>query len=221
MRIKICGITQSEQGEAIARLGATALGLICAPQSPRYVTPAQIAEITQAIPQEIERIGVFVDAPLATIAETITVGRLTGVQLHGQESPAFCQALRVHCPQVTVWKAFRVRSPATLATISPYYSVVDALLLDAYHPHLEGGTGHTLNWRELKTFTPPLPWFLAGGLNPDNIATALELITPNGVDVSSGVERSPGDKNLIAVEQLIRTIQNRSSVLSHPADYDF
>ena len=208
MRIKICGITQPQQGEAIARLGATALGLICAPQSPRYVTPAQIAEITQGIPQGIERIGVFVDAPLVTIAATITMGQLTGVQLHGQESPAFCQTLREHCPQVSLWKAFRVRSPATLATIPPYYPVVDAVLLDAYHPHLGGGTGHTLNWADLQAFAPPLPWFLAGGLNPDNIATALEIITPDGVDVSSGVERSPGDKNLAAVEQLIRIIQN-------------
>ncbi len=209
MRIKICGITQPEQGEAIARLGATALGLICAPQSPRYVTPAQIAAITQGIPQGIERIGVFVDASLATIAETVTVGQLTGVQLHGQESPEFCQTLREQCPQTTLWKAFRVRSPATLALIPPYYPVVDALLLDAYDPHLEGGTGHTLNWQDLQTFAPPLPWFLAGGLNPDNIATALGMIRPDGVDVSSGVERSPGDKNLAAVEQLISTIQNR------------
>ncbi|TVQ52308.1 MAG: phosphoribosylanthranilate isomerase [Spirulina sp. DLM2.Bin59] len=207
MEIKICGITQPQQGAAIARLGATALGLICAPQSPRYVTPAHIATITQGIPQGIERIGVFVDASLATIAETVTVGQLTGVQLHGQESPAFCQTLREQCPQVMLWKAFRVRSPATLATMPPYYAVVDALLLDAYHPHLEGGTGHTLNWQDLQTFTPPLPWFLAGGLNPDNIATALTMINPAGVDVSSGVERSPGDKDLDQVKALINQIR--------------
>jgi phosphoribosylanthranilate isomerase len=208
IRIKICGITQPEQGAAIAHLGADALGFICVAASPRYVTPAQIQAIAQAIPPEIERVGVFVNAPLAEICDGVTVGQLTGVQLHGEESPEFCRQLRQACPTVTIWKAVRVRSPETLTTLSDYLPLVDALLLDAYHPHLYGGTGHTLDWGSLQTFAPPCPWLLAGGLTPENVATAIAQLHPDGVDVSSGVERSPGDKDLDRVQQLIQAVRH-------------
>ncbi|WP_072622999.1 phosphoribosylanthranilate isomerase [Spirulina major] len=210
MRIKICGIMQPEQGEAIAHLGADALGFICVAASPRYVTPAQIQAIAQTIPPDIERIGVFVNAALGEIGHGVTVGKLTGVQLHGDESPEFCRQLRQVYPSVTIWKAVRVRSPETLTTLSAYLPRVDALLLDAYHPHLYGGTGHTLDWGSLQTFAPPCPWWLAGGLTPENVTTAIAQLRPDGVDVSSGVERSPGDKDLDRVRQLIQAVRHGS-----------
>lgn len=210
IRIKICGITQPEQGEAIAQLGADALGFICVPASPRYVTPAQIQAIIQTIPPTIERVGVFVNAALGEISHGVTVGKLTGVQLHGDESPEFCRQLRQACPSVTIWKAVRVRSPETLTTLSDHIPFVDALLLDAYHPHLYGGTGHTLDWGSLQTFAPPCPWLLAGGLTPENVTTAIAQLRPDGVDVSSGVERSPGDKDLDRVRQLIQAVRHGS-----------
>ena len=179
MCIKICGITQPIQGQAIAQLGVSALGFICVPQSPRYISPTQIRVIVDGLsmsklPQPIERIGVFVDAPLAEIRQTVELGNLSGVQLHGSESIEFCQQIREALPHITLIKAFRVRNAATLEQALIYQNVVDALLLDAYHanathPGLYGGTGQTLDWNALKQFSPACTWLLAGGLISDNV----------------------------------------------------
>ena len=203
MRIKICGITKPEQGKAIATLGATTLGFICVKRSPRYVTPQQIAMITDYLPAKVERIGVFANASQQEILSTVTESNLTGIQLHGDESPQFCQNLRKLLPnQIELIKALRIKNLDSLTNAQIYYDLVDTILLDAYHPQLLGGTGKTLNWQDLTNFQPPLPWLLAGGLTPDNILEALERVHPQGIDLSSGVERSPGDKDLDKVKQL-------------------
>ncbi len=207
LRIKICGITQPEQGRAIAELGADALGFICVPASPRYVDPDQIQQIQSVVPPEVARIGVFMDADLDQIAQIVAVGQLTAVQLHGSESAADCQLIRDRLPQIEIIKAFRIRRDWELEMAAEYSPVVDWLLLDAYHPDLGGGTGKTLDWATLQSFRPTKPWFLAGGLRPDNVGTALGLIHPDGIDLSSGVEIAPGDKNLDAVADLIRTVR--------------
>jgi len=202
MRVKICGITNPEQGKAIASLGATALGFICVTKSPRYVSLAQIREIVKVIPQKIDKIGVFANATQEQIAEVVAATGLTGVQLHGDESPQFCGSLRQILGNIEIIKAFRVSTPESLSMTLTYTNYVDTLLLDAYHPHLLGGTGKTLNWEILTEFRPHLPWFLAGGLTPENIKSALTLLQPHGIDLSSGVERSPGDKDLDRVALL-------------------
>lgn len=207
MRVKICGITQAEQGKAIASLGATALGFICVPSSPRYVTIAQIQTIISQIPPNIDKIGVFADASLAEIRESAIACGFTGVQLHGNESPEFCHQLHQTLPQVEIIKALRVRSPEQLQTATNYTQYVDTLLLDAYHPQQLGGTGQTLDWHKLQQFSPSRPWFLAGGLTPENITQALSQIQPDGIDLSSGVENKPGDKNLDLVTLLFQKLQ--------------
>ncbi|HLP89733.1 MAG TPA: phosphoribosylanthranilate isomerase [Nostocaceae cyanobacterium] len=207
MRVKICGITQAEQGKAIASLGATALGFICVPSSPRYVTIAQIQTIISQIPLNIDKIGVFADASLAEIRESAIACGFTGVQLHGNESPEFCHQLHQTLPQVEIIKALRVRSPEQLQTATNYTQYVDTLLLDAYHPQQLGGTGQTLDWHKLQQFSPGCPWFLAGGLTPENITQALSQIQPDGIDLSSGVENKPGDKNLDLVTLLFQKLQ--------------
>jgi phosphoribosylanthranilate isomerase len=223
LRVKICGITKPEQGQAIAQLGATALGFICVPKTPRYVTPEQIAAIVAELPifgetgqREIgqpicDRIGVFVDEDLAVICQTVAVGNLTGVQLHGSETPEFCDRLRAALPSIEILKALRIRSTEALALAQHYQTHVDTLLLDAYHPSLAGGTGNTLDWRSLQTFQPQCPWLLAGGLTPDNILTALSQLHPSGIDLSSGVEQSPGNKNLEQVARLFAQLRNAGS----------
>jgi len=205
LRVKICGIRQPEQGTAIAGLGATALGFICAPESARYVSPQQMrAVVDQLIADHrtCDRIGVFVNPTLAVIQATVAIAGLTGVQLHGSEPPEFCAQVRQALPQVELIKALRVKSPETLIQANDYVSQVHTLLLDAYHPAIAGGTGQTLDWQGLNTFTPGCPWFLAGGLTPDNILSALEQVHPSGIDLSSGVEHCPGDKDLTAVARL-------------------
>ncbi len=206
LRVKICGITRPEQGHAIASLGANALGFICVPQSPRYVDATQIQQIQQTVPAHVARVGVFMDADIDTIVRVVEVGGLTGVQLHGDELVKDCQALRDRLPQIEIIKAFRVRRIEALALAAEYAPAVDWLLLDAYHPGIGGGTGKTLDWESLHSFRPARPWFLAGGLHPDNITAALSWIQPDGIDLSSRVEIAPGNKDLTAIAQLFRTL---------------
>ncbi|MBW4464496.1 MAG: phosphoribosylanthranilate isomerase [Pegethrix bostrychoides GSE-TBD4-15B] len=205
MRLKICGITQPEQALAIAQLGASALGFICVRQSPRYVTPAQIAQSAAALSQLPQaqqplRVGVFVDASLSEIQQVVAQAQLNGVQLHGSELPQFCQQLRAALPEIQVIKAFRVRDAESLIQIRAYETGVDALLLDAFHPAQHpgeyGGTGQQIDWRLLQQFSPRCAWFLAGGITPESLPLALRCTTPDGIDVSSGVETAPGIKNL-------------------------
>lgn len=208
MRVKICGITQAEQAVAIAEMGASALGFICVPSSPRYVSPQQIRAIVAQLPQPpLDRIGVFADAPLEEICQTVAIADLSGVQLHGQESPQFCLRLRAALPGIELIKALRIRDPAALEPVGSYAEGVDTLLLDAYHPQALGGTGQTWDWSRLEPDQLPCPWFLAGGLTPENILAALQQVQPNGIDLSSGVERSPGDKDLGRVRQLFQQLQ--------------
>lgn len=204
MRIKICGITKAKQGIAIANWGATALGFICVRNSPRYIQPSKIKAIAEQLPPEVDRIGVFANASQQEIKEVLIEAGLSGVQLHGDESPQFCQQLRDFLgDEIELLKALRIKTPAVLLTMDRYQSCVDTLLLDAYHPQALGGTGKTLDWESLKQFNPNLPWLLAGGLTPNNVTQALSLVKPDGIDLSSGVERSPGDKDLVKVAQLL------------------
>ncbi len=206
MRIKICGITQPEQGRAIAQCGATTLGFICVPASPRYVSLEQIQAIVAVLPASVQTIGVFVNATLEAIQQTVEKTHLTGVQLHGQETPDFCDRLRQLLPHTELIKAFRVRDADTLTQTQAYIHHVDTLLLDAYHPQQMGGTGQTLDWKNLQQFKPACPWFLAGGLTPDNITEALQQLNPDGIDLSSGVEQSPGNKDLTKVNLLFQKL---------------
>lgn len=207
MRVKICGITKSDQGNAIANMGATALGFICVEASPRYVSPAQLQILTRDLPSHIQKIGVFANAEIEEIQSIVKETALTGVQLHGSESPEYCQKLREILPQVEIIKAFKIRDAASLNSIEAYSESADTFLLDAYHPQLLGGTGKTLDWQSLHTFQPSRPWLLAGGLTPENIKTALNQLQPHGIDLSSGVERSPGDKDLKKVARLFEQLQ--------------
>ncbi|BAY94176.1 MULTISPECIES: phosphoribosylanthranilate isomerase [unclassified Tolypothrix] len=211
MRIKICGITQPQQSVAIASLGATALGFICVPTSPRYVNVQQIKAAVAPLPHHIDKIGVFANSSIPEITQTVVESGLTSVQLHGNESPEFCQQLRQALPGVEIIKALRIRSHEHLQQVTEYTNYIDTLLLDAYHPQHLGGTGQTLDWTMLQQFSPGCPWFLAGGLTPDNILDALSLVKPNGIDLSSGVERKPGDKDLDLVAKLFLTLNSYGS----------
>ncbi len=213
MRVKICGITNIAQGQEIVALGADSIGFICVEQSPRYIAPSQIRAIADNLPTQTDKVGVFANHSLAEITTIISNAHLTAVQLHGQESPEFCQQLRqAVAPEVELIKAFRIKSASSLESTSAYVDCVHTLLLDAYHPKMLGGTGETINWQDLALFKPDLPWLLAGGLTPDNIAEALTYVKPDGIDLSSGVERSPGDKDLSKVAQLFRIINKGASL---------
>jgi phosphoribosylanthranilate isomerase len=209
MRIKICGITTVEQGSSIANMGATDLGFICVPSSPRYLKLAQLEQLVAELGSLANTVGVFADFSVATISHVVGLTELNTVQLHGNESVEFCQELREALPDTEIIKAWRVRNNRDLESIQAYSQVVDILLLDAYHPDALGGTGQTLDWEQLSAFKPPIPWLLAGGLTPDNICTALSQLHPDGIDLSSGVEVSPGNKNLDLVDRLFANLRSR------------
>ncbi len=206
MRLKICGLTKPDQCLALARLGVHALGFICVPASKRFVTVEHLRQLTAGLPPFVARIGVFADTPLAEIVATVQRANLSGIQLHGNESPALCAALRVALPAHELIKAIRLRDPQQLTDLADYWPYVTAVLLDAYQPNLLGGTGQVLDWTALQNFCPPKPWILAGGLTPENIDMALGMLAPDALDLSSGVERAAGDKDLARVALLWQKI---------------
>jgi phosphoribosylanthranilate isomerase len=212
MQVKICGLKSPQQSQAIAALGFRIFGFICVEASPRYVTPAQIQQVLNALVtlEDITAIGVFANVNLSQLATVLNKTSLTGIQLHGDETPEFCQQVKQHFPKHQVIKALRLRQVEDLKLAEPYFDRVDGLLLDAYHPQQLGGTGQTLPWQHLQAFYPPIPWWLAGGLTPANLPQALTTLQPDGIDLSSGLELAPADKDIAKVQQLRHQLEKLS-----------
>ncbi|RNC67760.1 MAG: phosphoribosylanthranilate isomerase [Desulfuromonadales bacterium] len=197
VRVKICGITNIEDALTAIAAGADALGFVFHDESPRHVPPDEVAGIIAALPPFIQTVGLFVNRPLEFVNETAARCRLDLVQLHGDEPPEFCDAV-----ERRVIKAFRVQDITILDPIRHYR--VAAHLLDAYSPTAYGGTGLTFNWDIAKVAKEFGPVILAGGLTPDNVRDAVETVQPYAVDVSGGVEISPGRKDATKVREFIR-----------------
>lgn len=199
--IKICGITNSTDAEAAVTYGANALGFVFAP-SKRKVEPALARRIIQALPPEVEKIGVFANQEVGLVREIASYCGLTGVQLHGEESPEYCSSLRDY----EVIKAIRVNTLLAEEALKAYLlnKSIQKILLDTYVPEQLGGTGKTFAWE----LVPHHEWcekpvIIAGGLNAGNVAQAIELGQPFGLDVSSGVEKEPGQKDLLKLKVFI------------------
>lgn len=195
--VKICGITSVEDAQAAVAAGADALGLVFYPPSPRYVTPEHARHIIRTLPPFVTTVGLFVDVPAAMVHDIASRCGLDRVQLHGRETPEFC---RLIVPPVI--KAFRIQSASSLAHLPSYQ--VSAFLLDAYvEGALPGGTGASFAWELAAQAKPYGPVILAGGLTPENVAAAIVQIRPYGVDVSTGVEQSPGVKDHAKMRRFI------------------
>ncbi len=199
MRIKICGITSLEDALHAADAGADALGFVFHPRSPRFISPETAGIIIARLPPFVTAVGLFVDASQETIEKTVGVAGLQCLQLHGDETPEFCTRFRM-----PVIKAFRVRGQETLERLAAY-SKVTGWLLDAFVEGQPGGTGARFDWRianEAGRLGRPV--ILAGGLTPDNVTEAISAAHPFAVDVSSGVESSPGVKSAVKVTAFLR-----------------
>ncbi|MEA5115433.1 MAG: phosphoribosylanthranilate isomerase [Geobacteraceae bacterium] len=197
VKVKICGITNEDDALQAVDAGADALGFVFYNLSPRCITFEAAERIIRRLPPFVAAVGVFVNNPATFIASAVERSGIGIVQLHGDESPAFCSGLRHK-----VVKAFRVRDITSLDAIRNY--PVSGYLLDAYVPGAYGGTGLTFNWETARLAKQYGPIILAGGLNPTNVLKAVETVEPYGIDVSSGVEASPGKKDHARVTELIR-----------------
>ncbi len=200
-KIKICGITNLEDAMQAVEAGADALGFVFYARSPRYVTPAQVQKIVSELPPFVTKVGLFVNEPAQRIARSMAEARLDVVQLHGDERPVDCLL-----EPLPVIKALRVKDAASLAGAGQYQ--VSALLLDAWCDEHYGGTGKSFDWNLAKQLTGRRPLILAGGLKPENVSDAVRLVKPYAVDVSSGVEATPGKKDHSKVAEFICRVRN-------------
>jgi len=208
--LKICGLRQPDQAAAIAGMGVAAIGVIAVESSPRFVPPERRAELFLAAKTARPAcLGVLVVAdPQPADLDWLGSGRGHDIlQLHGQESAERCRELRQSLG-VKVWKALRLRDRSDLNRASDYAHHVDGLLLDAWAADQLGGTGQRLPLTWLQGFKSEVPWWLAGGIASDALPEILARVRPDGLDVSSAVEKSPGDKDLEGVAKLVRAVDH-------------
>ena len=198
VKVKICGLTNLADAQVAVEAGTDLLGFVFYEKSPRHVAIPAAGAIARQLPPFVTRVGVFVNAPEELVVQAISMCGLNVLQFHGDETPEYCTQFGVMS-----LKAFRVRDAESLAAL-PAYATMDGYLLDAYSPSGLGGTGEQFNWElaiSAKQFGKPI--FLAGGLTPENVADAVRRVEPFGVDVSSGVETSPGKKDAAKVRAFI------------------
>ncbi len=201
-RIKICGITRLEDAKASVHAGCDALGFVFYKESPRYIALDAFKVIVKELPPFVTKAGLFVNDDPAEIEEAIQSGLVNVLQFHGDETPDFCR--QFNFPYI---KAVAVSSSVDLIQYAKDFHDAEALLLDAYHEHLKGGTGQTFDWNLIpQSLSKPI--VLAGGLTVDNVKEAIKKVKPYAVDVSGGVEESKGIKNSLKIQAFIKETQD-------------
>lgn len=198
VRVKICGITSPEQALMAQDAGADLLGLVIYPKSSRYVDMQRAVQIRQVIGPKTQCVVLLVNADEALVHEVIEQVKPDLLQFHGDESPVFCQ--QFNYPYI---RAIRMREGLDIDAEVSVYHAEGGFLFDAWSEDQYGGTGHQFDWSRLPTSTD-YPLILAGGLNPDNVAEAVRMVRPDMVDVSGGVESSPGIKDRAKVAAFVR-----------------
>ena len=199
IKVKICGTTSLKDALLAVENGADAIGFIFYKESPRNISQKDVKEIVAQLPPFVESIGVFVNETSDKINRIAEQCRLTAVQLHGEESPAFCRRIKRR-----VVKAVRVKDAESLKGMSDFD--VSGFLLDAYNEESRGGTGRVFDWNLALRAKKQGPVIIAGGLNPYNVYTAIHRVKPYGVDVCSGVEKSPGVKDPEKISEFIKAV---------------
>ena len=205
VRIKICGITTLEDALAAVQYGTNALGFILVKKSPRYVSPEKVRAIVSSLPPFIQTVGVFVNESPQEVRHLIEYCGLDLVQFHGEESPDYCKAFSTRAI-----KALRVKDASAIEEIDSYRDCVRGILLDSWSSKAHGGTGKRFDWdlaRQALDNKAGLPVILAGGLDVSSVQDAILKVRPFGVDVSSGVEVSPGKKDKKLVKDFIKRVK--------------
>ena len=201
IHVKICGITSFNDAIMAANYGASALGFIFYEKSPRYINPEILKTWISNVPSSIKKVGVFVNKDVDKvnkIAEELNLGM---VQLHGDESPEYCnQMIR------PVIKVFRVNKKFDSIMLKNYQ--VATFLFDTYNKENHGGTGESFDWQSILQLNTETPVILSGGLNADNVLEGIEVVKPSAVDVNSGVETAPGKKDEEKIKNLFTILKN-------------
>jgi phosphoribosylanthranilate isomerase len=203
-KIKICGITNQEDAHIAVQEGADALGFVFYPQSPRYIQPAVAKQIIGSLPPFVLPVGVFVNQELDMVRSIFDECGLAFAQLHGDESPNFCESLRR-----PVLRALRVQDRRSFLALAEFKgrTGVKGFVVDAFSDSLYGGTGRTTDWTIAGEVAKAVPILLAGGLTSENVQEAIRQVHPYGVDVSSGVEHSPGRKDSEKIRAFIQSVR--------------
>ncbi|MCI0482823.1 MAG: phosphoribosylanthranilate isomerase [Candidatus Dadabacteria bacterium] len=201
VRVKVCGITNSDDAFRAVELGADALGFIFYKGSKRYIDPRDAQRIISSLPPFVSSVGVFVNQGPDEIKEAVETSGVDTVQLHGDETPEFCALL----PYKLI-KAVRVKDTVNTEEVELY--PVLAILFDKHTDEMYGGTGTSFDWGVLKGIAISKKVILSGGLTPENVFRAIEIVRPYGVDVSTGVEDSPGKKNHMKMRKFIEAVKN-------------
>lgn len=201
VRIKICGLTRNQDVQVAVAEGVDALGFVLYAPSSRAVTAEQAALLIKHAPAFVTTVALFVDESAEEIYRALDVCSFDLLQFHGDESPEFCR--QFNRPYM---KAIRVRSAEDIQRAVQQYPDTKALLLDAYVENLPGGTGQAFDWRLIPELS--IPWILAGGLNANNVADAVNQVKPFAVDVSGGVEASKGIKDVQKIKDFISEVRN-------------
>ena len=209
--VKICGITTIDQAVQVAKLGTNAVGIISVHDSPRYISPEKKKEIFKILKDlypNIDRVSVVKNSPIDSIIKGFFgEPNETIIQLHGDEDIDYCQKLKHKVPNICLWKAFRIKNKDDLDKIKPYENFIDAILLDSWSQESYGGSGKRIKQAYLKNLTFSKPWWLAGGVSKDWIYEISKKIKPDGIDISSSIEISPGIKDINIVNLVIKEIK--------------
>ena len=209
--VKICGITSIEQAVQVAELGTNAIGIISVDESPRYISSEKKKVIFKTLKDlypNIERVSVVKNSPIDSIIKGfLGEPNETIIQLHGDEDIDYCQKLKKRIPDVGLWKAFRIKNKKDLEKIKPYENFIDAILLDSWNKETYGGSGKKIDQKSLEDLSFSIPWWLAGGVSKDWIGEITRKIKPNGIDISSSVEISPGIKDIDKIKSIINEVK--------------
>jgi len=209
--VKICGLTSEQQALQIAELGAHAIGIISVEESPRYVSAEikkKIFKTLESFYPEIERVSVVQNCPIDLIIKNFLGNPSeTIIQLHGDEDINYCKKIREKIPNIGLWKAFRIKAEKDLDKIGPFEDFVDAILLDSWNKDTYGGSGEKIKSIYLNNLQFSKPWWLAGGISIEWIDEILTDIKPDGLDISSSIEISPGLKDIKKTEDLFKLLK--------------
>ena len=210
--VKICGLTTEEQALQVAKSGANAIGIISAKESPRYISAEikkKIFKTLRSLYPKIERVSVVQNCPIDLIIKNF-LGNPTEtiIQLHGDEDIDYCKKIREKIPNIGLWKAFRIKTEKDIDKIKPFEDFVDAILLDSWNKETYGGSGKKINSIYLKNLQFSKPWWLAGGISIEWIDEILTDFNPDGLDISSSIEISPGYKDIKKTENIFKLLKS-------------